>query len=91
MADEAASSDAASEMTEDLAAPSFEFRFETAKLLIELDETTEDAVKVITNLILQIQVQIVSCMHLCIKSILGASFSLDRFLVSKELNDQKLF
>jgi len=34
------------DMEEDLATPSFEFRFECAKLLIELDETTESAIHV---------------------------------------------
>ena len=34
------------DMDEDLATPSFEFRFECAKLLIELDETTENAIQV---------------------------------------------
>ena len=29
--------------------PSFEFRFETAKLLVELDETTETAIQVCMN------------------------------------------
>ena len=36
------------EMHEDLHTPSFEFRFECAKLLIQLDETTETAVEVHT-------------------------------------------
>lgn len=36
----------AEDMQEDLATPSFEFRFECAKLLIELDETTETAIEV---------------------------------------------
>ncbi len=34
------------DMDEGLATPSFEFRFECAKLLIELDETTENAIQV---------------------------------------------
>lgn len=42
----------ASEASEDLQEqlPSFEFRFETAKLLIELDDTTEAAVQVSNSL-----------------------------------------
>jgi len=39
------------DMQEDLATPSFEFRFECAKLLIELDETTESAVHVSSPLL----------------------------------------
>ena len=42
----ASMSDDAEDLEEQL--PSFEFRFETAKLLIELDDTTEAAVQVLT-------------------------------------------
>ena len=42
----ASMSDGAEDLEEQL--PSFEFRFETAKLLIELDDTTEAAVQVLT-------------------------------------------
>lgn len=38
-------------MEEDLVTPSFEFRFECAKLLIELDETTETAIEVRTAIL----------------------------------------
>lgn len=38
--------DNAEAMEEDLAVPSFEFRFECAKLLIQLDESTDTAIEV---------------------------------------------
>ena len=46
-------SEAAEDLEEQL--PSFEFRFETAKLLIELDDTTEAAVQVAPALSIPLQ------------------------------------
>ena len=60
------SSESMSEVAEDLQQqlPSFEFRFETAKLLIELDDTTEAAVQVAPALLdLQPAVMVTACME----------------------------
>ena len=43
---EAHSEEEAMDTGEDIARPSFEFRFECAKLLIQLDETTDTALEV---------------------------------------------
>ena len=68
--------DEAEDMQQDLAAPSFEFRFECAKLLIELDETTDTA----------IEVGISRSLWYCLTSILNwfTSFTLTSHRVSEQ-------